>query len=276
MVTNMISNEKEKYYKNLLQKTSNNIKQKWNTIRLIINRSKVQQNNCTMSNDILGKHYTTVAQKLADKLPKMTNDDIPTTSGNIKHSNLFKTHFTFNKVSDREVYEILLKLDSNKGPGTDNLDTKSLKSIAHVISEHLASLFNQSIKQGIYPNYLKTAKCIPIYKGAPLDPSDPVNYRPISILTAINKTFERILHNQLCKYLEENNLLPYFQYGYRKFHNTSQAIADYVDHIKNASSNKLCTIAVFMDLSKVFDTVINLLLTILIILKRPVATNSAL
>ena len=73
----------------------------------------------------------------------MTKDDIPTTSRNKKHSNLFKTHFKFNKVSDREVYEILLKLDSNKGPGTDNLDTKSLKSISHVISEHLASLFNQ-------------------------------------------------------------------------------------------------------------------------------------
>ena len=254
-VTYLISNEKENYYKNLLDNTSNNIKQKWNTIRLIINRSKVQQNNCTIPNNILGKHYATVAQQLADKLPKMTNDDIPTTSGNRNHSNSFKTQFTFNKVTDREVYEILLKLDSNKGPGIDNLDTKSLKSIAHIISEHLALLFNQSINEGTYPDYLKTAKCIPIYKGAPLDPSDPVNYRPISILTAINKTFERILHNQLSRYLEENNLLPYFQYGYRKSHNTSQAITDYVDYIKKASSNKLCTIAVFMDLSKAFDTV---------------------
>ena len=49
--------------------------------------------------------------------------------------------------------------------------------------------------------------------------------------------------------------MPYFQYGYRKAHNTSQAIADYVDYIKKASINKLCTIAVFMDLSKAFDTV---------------------
>ena len=261
MVTKMISHEKEKYYKNLLHKTSNNIKQKWSTIRLIINRAKVLQSNCNIPNNILGQHYSTVAQKLADKLPKMTNDDIPTTSTIRKCTKSSKTHFTFNKTTDREVYEILLKLDSNKGPGTDNLDTKSLKSIAHIISEHLASLFNQSIDKGIYPDCLKTAKCIPIYKGAPLDPSDPVNYRPISILTGINKTFERILHdNQLSAYVEKYNLLPHFQYGYRKSHNTGQAIADYVDYVNKASSKKLCTIAVYMVLSKAFDTLDKIIL----------------
>ena len=255
-VTKAIADEKEKYYKNILDKTNNNMKQKWNAIRLMINRSKIQQSNCIIPNNILGKHYSTVAKKLAEKLPNITKDDIPSTSaGKRKFKNSCKTLFTFNKITDREVYELLLKLDSNKGPGIDNLDVKSLKSVAHIISKHLTSLFNQSIENGIYPNNLKIAKCIPIYKGAPLDPSDPANYRPISILTAINKTFERILHNQLSKYLEENNLLPYFQYGYRKLHNTSQAIADYVDYIKKANDNKLCTIAIFMDLSKAFDTV---------------------
>merc|ERR1712013_432957 len=75
-----IENEKRKYYKRLLDKTNYNIKQKWNAIQLIINRSKIQQSNCTIPNDILGKHYSTVSQILADKLPNMTEDDIPSTS----------------------------------------------------------------------------------------------------------------------------------------------------------------------------------------------------
>ena len=55
--------------------------------------------------------------------------------------------------------------------------------------------------------------------------------------------------------MEENELLPIFQYGYRKQHNTSQAILDYTDYITKATSNKLITIAIFMDLSKALDTV---------------------
>ena len=75
-----IDAEKKKYFKNLLEKTNNNIKQKWNAIRLIINRKKVTSNNCILENDILGQHYSTVAEKLAEKLPKMTKNDIPSTS----------------------------------------------------------------------------------------------------------------------------------------------------------------------------------------------------
>ena len=55
--------------------------------------------------------------------------------------------------------------------------------------------------------------------------------------------------------MECNNLLTTFQYGYRKNHNTSQAILDYADYINNANAHKLVTIAIYMDLSKAFDTV---------------------
>ena len=66
----------------------------------------------------------------------------------------------------------------------------------------MALLFNQSILKGIYPQCFKTARCVPIFKGFPLDPSLPVNYRPISILTTIDKVFEQILHRQLVNYLK--------------------------------------------------------------------------
>ena len=254
-VEKVIKEEKNKYYKNLLENTNNNIKQKWEAIRLIINRKKTNHNNCTIPNTVLGQHYSTVAEKLAEKLPNLSKEDIPSTSKINQLSNTSKNKFSFNKIPERQIYELILKLDSTKGPGTDNLDIKSLKSIANIISKHLEVLFNDSLSTGIYPQCFKISKCIPIYKGTPLDPTDPINYRPISILSALNKVFERILHDQLSKYMERNNLLPNFQYGYRKQHNTSQAILDYVDYITKARANKLTTIAVFMDLSKAFDTV---------------------
>ena len=251
-----IDREKEKYYKNLLDNTNNSIQKKWDAIRIIINRKKVEQNDCPIPNNILGEHYASVAKNLAAKLPSILQDDIPTTS---KSYNNAKSHlqnqFHFTPINEREVYELILKLDPVKGPGIDNLDVKSLKSISHIISPHLTSLFNQSLVQGVYPQCFKVAKCIPVFKRYPLDPSLPMNYRPISILTAINKVFERIIHNQLAIFLEENKLLPNFQYGYRKQHSTSQAILDFTDHVSKAQHNKMVTIAIFMDLSKAFDTV---------------------
>ena len=253
---NAIDSEKDKYYRKLLDNTNNNVKQKWSAIRQIINRKKVEEHICKIPNDILGKHYENVAPDLAEKLPKLARDDIPSTSKvSCKHETRFNPQFEFNVTTDREIYELILKLNTNKGPGIDNLDAKTLKSIAHIISPHLAILFNQCINEGVYPQCLKIAKCIPVFKGSPLDTSCAVNYRPISILTAINKTFERILHDQLSKYLEEHKLLPDFQYGYRKHHNTSQAILDFTEYINKQCSNKQVTIAIFMDLSKAFDTV---------------------
>ena len=248
-----IEKEKDIYYKNLMGNTSNNIKKKWEALREIINRKKTD-NHCMLSNKALGEHYESIAPKLAEKLPKMTFSDLPSTSTKTckqSHRNAFE----FRPVTDREVYETLLKLDPNKGPGIDELDIKSMKSIGNIIAPHLEALYNLSISEGIYPQSLKIAKCVPVYKGPPLDPSSPINYRPISILTVVNKIFERILHNQLSKYLEDNNLLPSFQYGYRKNHNTSQAILDLTDYITKACSSKKVTLAVFMDLSKAFDTV---------------------
>ena len=107
----------------------------------------------------------------------------------------------------------------------------------------------------MYPDVLKVSKCSPIFKGGELNPEDPISYRPISILNVINKVFERILHTQLIQHVEINNILPNFQFGYRKNHNTCQAVLTFAKEIERALDNKQSAIAVFMDLSKAFDTV---------------------
>ena len=88
-----------------------------------------------------------------------------------------------------------------------------------------------------------------------MDPNDPVNYRPISILNSLNKVFERLLHNQLYNYIELNNILPNFQYGYRKRNSTCHATLDFAKEIENVLDNNEVALSVFMDLSKAFDTV---------------------
>ena len=46
----------------------------------MINRNKIDQNHCIVPNSVLGQHYSTVAEKLATKLPNISKDNIPSTS----------------------------------------------------------------------------------------------------------------------------------------------------------------------------------------------------
>ena len=87
----------------MLERTNNNIKQKWQAINVIINRKKIKQHNCIIPNNILGQHYASVAEKLAKKLPNICNDDIPSTSTTKYGKKITKHHFNFNIINERGI-----------------------------------------------------------------------------------------------------------------------------------------------------------------------------
>ena len=85
--------------------------------------------------------------------------------------------------------------------GPNSIPIKILKLLNKDISDQLAILFNQSFSSGIFPSILKTSKIIPIYKkGSKLECS---NYRPISLLSNIDKILERLLYYRLYNFLEK-------------------------------------------------------------------------
>ena len=100
---------------------------------------------------------------------------------------------------------------------------------------------------------MKIAKCIPIYKKGKKD--DPSNYRPISILSSINKLFEKLLYERISNHLSETNILYEHQYGFRKNHSTNQALIDITDYLKRSIDEKKYDCGIFLDLTKAFDTV---------------------
>lgn len=78
------------------------------------------------------------------------------------------------------------------------------------------SIVNNCIQSGVFPDELKLANVILLYKGGPKH--DPNNYRPISILPTLSKIFERHIVNQLIANFQETNLLHERQSGFRQFH----------------------------------------------------------
>ena len=80
------------------------------------------------------------------------------------------------------------------------------------------------------------------------------NYRPVSLLTSISKIFEKVAHNQLTTYFKANKLFYKGQYGFRDEHSTELASLELIDRVMNAFENKHTPVAIYMDLSKAFDT----------------------
>ena len=102
---------------------------------------------------------------------------------------------------------------------------------------------------------MKLAKIVPIFKNRNTKLFN--NYRPISILPAFSKILEKIVCNRLLHFLESKNILYKHQYGFRKIHNTIHPVIHLLKDIANANdkASKNRTLAVFLDLSKAFDTI---------------------
>ncbi len=87
------------------------------------------------------------------------------------------------------------------------------------------------------------------------DKINPDNYRPISILSTINKIMENIMYKRLITFFNTHNILYNYQFGFRENHSTSLALVEIVDNIlKDMEEGKLVA-GIFLDVSKAFDTI---------------------
>ena len=87
-------------------------------------------------------------------------------------------------------------------------------------------IINLSLKQCIYPENLKIAKVIPIFKQGSRDSCD--NYRPISVLQVLSKILEKCIYNQLMYYIITENIITPYQYGFMPGSTTVDCLVDLV------------------------------------------------
>ena len=125
--------------------------------------------------------------------------------------------------------------------------------MADLLVAPLTKLFNQSIKEGIYPTCFKIVKLIPVLKKG--DHGDLNNYRPIALIPVISKIFELLLKNQLEEYFESNYLLVAEQFGFRKNKSTVLAINKLYETIIRGFEAGEFVGTTLCDLSKAFDCV---------------------
>ena len=113
---------------------------------------------------------------------------------------------------------------------------------------------NQSLCTGIFPDKLKVAKVITLYKK---DHNISFgNYRPISLLSSISKVFERFGFKQLYDYFTSSGLLYESQYGFRKLHSTELAALAFTDIISQDMDAKKIPFSILLDISKAYYNVL--------------------
>ena len=86
-------------------------------------------------------------------------------------------------------------------------------------------------------------------------PSQTTSYRPISLLGAIMKLFERVIEKRLRKHLEDNNFLSKYQSGFRKSKSTNDHLFRLSQAITESFSRCEHVIGAFLDVENAFDNV---------------------
>ena len=129
-----------------------------------------------------------------------------------------------------------------------------LKLAAIILKDPLAKLFNKSLTEGVYPTSWKHAKITPIYKnkGAP---SDPQNYRPISLLPSLSKVFEKLVFAKIYAHLDENGLITDKQSGYRSYHGTQNQLLFLINSLFKALDENMDFTTIYLDISRYFDRI---------------------
>ena len=157
-------------------------------------------------------------------------------------------------ITPKMVKKVITNLDSSKASGPDCISVVVLKNCEPELSYILAKLFNKCLKESCFPDCWKVSSVVPVFKNAGKR-SKAKNYRPVSLLSVVNKVFEKLVNNRIVDHLEKCGLFSDFQYGFRSSRSTADLLTVVSDRIARAFNRSGATRAVALDISKAFARV---------------------
>ena len=248
-----------KFFNDKFSEFSGNSRKVWNLINCVLNKMtnksdfieliKVRDKEYNSPKDIatvFADHFLNVGKtsastkniyrgKLKDKIP------------NNPKSVYLQPITTFDLCS------IISTLKAKRSSGYDDFSNNMLKEISNEISVPMAHIINLSITTGTFPKKMKLAEVTPLHKGK--ERFIVTNYRPISLLITLSKLLEKAVHTQLNSFLEKTNMYFDGQFGFRKGYSTVNAVEYLCSEILKEHEDKRLVGAVYVDLSKAFDTI---------------------
>jgi len=214
------SSEKH-YYKDQILKHKSNMRKTWEIIKLVVSKKKKSTNS---ANFVINNKKTNDKKVISNAFNKYF---VNVGSSNYIRHNVTET-FYIAPTTSQEVEKIISNF-KDTASGWDYISPGILKEIRQSISLPLTHLCNISFSNGVFPNELKLAKVVPIFKHGNKELLK--NYRPISVLSCLSKVFERLMYNRLISFLEKHKIISELQFGFRQGRSTCMALTEAVDMI---------------------------------------------
>ena len=260
-VVNELKESKKDYYHRYFDENKSNMKMLWKGIKNIVSLKsnnldtishRTDENGSQIKDPVkianqFNQYFTSVANDITKKIPRNPKSPLSYLTNPNQES-----FFIFPCTSD-EVSEVIKSLKNGKSSGPNSIPIKLLKILDPHISADLSILINESFETGIFPDKLKIAKVVPVFKKGLTTKKS--NYRPISLLSIFSKIFEKLMYQRLYRFLEIRELLFNLQFGFRSGHSTDHALVCLTESIKSSLDNNRFGCGIFIDLQKAFDTV---------------------
>ncbi len=176
-----------------------------------MDREKVITDKFEITNKFNTFFFTNIGINLFDQIIMPPNKTFQNYLTN-KHNH----NFQFKNINEEVITNIIDKLSPKTSCEFDGISSKLLKTIKITSINPITQIINKMLNSGIFPDKLKIVKIIPIYKKE--YETLFTNYRPISLLPAISKIFEKVIFKQLYLFYQEKKLLYEAQYGFRTEH----------------------------------------------------------
>ena len=160
--------------------------------------------------------------------------------------------FSFQEVDFQELRRLLDSMDEKKSTGEDQIPPKLVSLAAAELEIPLTNAINMSIRSCKFPDIAKRAAVCPLDKGES-DPTVERNFRPVSVLNAFSKIFEKVMKKQLKSHLDKS--LSIFIAAYRGLYSTQHVLIRLIENWRSKLDNDYIMGAVLMDLSKAFDCI---------------------
>ena len=255
-------NLKKSYLHDILEHNKGNMKKTWSIINSIMGTSK-KQHPLPRSFNIDNKPVsdpTDIAECFNNyfaNIGKQTACSVPSSNKHFSEylQNPVQGSIFIEPVDEFQILKIVNRLKGKSSSGHDEIPTKIIKRTIFNILTPLTDLINKSLLTGCVPKQLKLAKITPIFKTS--DSSLLKNYRPISLLPAFSKVYEKVMYMKILNFLNCQNLFYKHQYGFRPKHSTVHPIIHLLNECATGINSKpqQSTLTILCDLSKAFDVI---------------------